>query len=277
MRVFKFFESLLSLRRIRLRTTGLLRFLQCINFNPQNLYAASSSDIEMYRLLISECGFPISRYLYARYAKRLNAVVNFGKHVFMTQDFEDFYHASLLYERRTLDWILRDFRNGGIFVDVGANIGGYTVRLGEVGKVYAFEPHPRNYTYLELNLHLNKLRNVKAYNKAISDRVGKANLYLSSFHGGHTMLGGGEFVQVDAITMDSVLEDEDKIDVIKLDAEGAEILALIGAKQSLKRTKCIVVETSMAHVSNFACNYLHKHGFRYVTKLDSNSIFVKRL
>jgi FkbM family methyltransferase len=121
-----------------------------------------------------------------------------------------------------LDWILRNLGNGGIFVDVGANIGGYTVRSGGgVGKVYAFEPHARNYTYLKRNVYLNRLRNVKTYNKAISDRAGRVNLFLSPFHGRNTLLGGGEFVQVDAVTMDSMFDCEDEINMIKLDVEGA--------------------------------------------------------
>lgn len=57
-------------------------------------------------------------------------IIRFGENVFLTEDFEDFYHTCLYHERLTLDFMLRNFPKGSAFVDIEANIGGYAIRLG---------------------------------------------------------------------------------------------------------------------------------------------------
>ena len=59
-------------------------------------------------------------------------------------------------------------------IDVGANVGFFTllfsILVGQHGKVYAFEPHPRIYKYLRGNLALNTVKNVHTYNIALGSR-----------------------------------------------------------------------------------------------------------
>jgi len=70
------------------------------------------------------------------------AVIKTGDVLFYVKCLEDLYHALLCYEPETLAFIDNAVASGGTFVDVGSNIGGYSVRLARKSHVFAFEPHP---------------------------------------------------------------------------------------------------------------------------------------
>lgn len=84
------------------------------------------------------------------------------------------------YERE----VFRQFcKPGSTVVDVGANVGLYTViaasRVGEEGKVIAIEPHPESYRYLQKTIEANRLSRVKTFNVALGDRRKKIDLFLT--------------------------------------------------------------------------------------------------
>jgi len=137
---------------------------------------------------------------------------------------------------------------GAVFVDVGANVGGYTVRLGKrFGTVISIEPNQRAADVLEKNIELNRLANVSVVRAAISDTTGEATLnvpasgkttrssIIESYDGGSSFL-------VRTTTLDALLGGYDKIDLIKIDAEGAEVKVLKGGKQTLRKTLKLVLE-----------------------------------
>ncbi len=88
-----------------------------------------------------------------------------------------------LYEIRF--WFLRAIKNVDTFIDVGANIGGYTIRACRWANVVALEPAIENYNLLLENIKLNNCSNVKALNIAAGDEAGYFTLYLPD----HTHLG----------------------------------------------------------------------------------------
>jgi tRNA1(Val) A37 N6-methylase TrmN6 len=70
--------------------------------------------------------------------------------------------------------ILKRLAHGGVFIDVGANIGGYTIRVAKTARAYALEPHPRNFHLLKLNVKLNqKQDNVRAFQVAAGSSLCK--------------------------------------------------------------------------------------------------------
>jgi FkbM family methyltransferase len=156
------------------------------------------------------------------------------------------------WEPKQTEVFLAFVRPGMVVVDVGANFGHYTLlaarAVGEKGKVYAFEPCPRNYTMLARNVRENNYAYVETVPKAVSNRGGTAKLYLSArSSGGHKLaegLGRGAFVEVETVSLDDYFREvSGGIDVLKLDTEGAEDLILDGMRVVLGSSPNMVLFT----------------------------------
>lgn len=158
---------------------------------------------------------------------------------------------------------------GMVFFDVGANMGQYTLfgaqRVGKTGKVHSFEPSRRMFGELEYNIQLNKLSDICVLNQAaISEASGTAR--LSQYEEGAEVYGslGTQhwadksiigYDEVKTITLDEYIVERNisKIDLIKMDIEGAELLALKGAKRILSQSDApvIILEMSDRNTSGF--------------------------
>jgi FkbM family methyltransferase len=273
--LLKFLRSLLEPRKPLLKVAGLHRFLIAADFDPRILRYLSVAEKEMLLLLITECGFPLNRSLFKRYCSHLDTLVRIDGFVFVTQDFEDLYHALLYHEKSTLGFLMKSFRKNGVFVDVGANIGGFAVRLGSLGRVFAIEPDQRNHALLKQNIGINNLTNIVTYNVAASDQIGREFLSGSLFHGRYSILGGGNKTVVNSVTLDYLLKAEDIVDIIKIDVEGAEHLVLQGALDTLVKTKLLILEISDPSKVKFFSAFLSRFGFHFTCKYDANSVFEK--
>ena len=140
---------------------------------------------------------------------------------------------------------LQEVLPGNIALDIGANIGYYTLLLASAvrdsGKVFAFEPEPTNYCLLEKNIRLNRFQNVTAICKAASDQAGSVSLYLSEENkGDHRLFGSSDnrqSVVVDSLKLDeSFGETLGPVDFVKMDVQGAECRALTGMFNLLERS-----------------------------------------
>jgi len=134
-----------------------------------------------------------------------------------------------------------------VVIDIGAHVGYYTLLaaklVGPTGKVYAFEPEPGNHSTLQKNIQLNNYQNIVATRIAVSDRRGRASMYLTSLDSGrHSLFQHGlpklGSTQVETTTLDWFLESQDapRVDLIKIDVEGAEVDVLDGMHQLLIRS-----------------------------------------
>jgi FkbM family methyltransferase len=137
------------------------------------------------------------------------------------------------YEHKKQKRISEEVGRGSVFYDVGANVGIYSLLSSQLvgsGKVYAFEPVPRNLAYLRRHLKLNNVDNVEVLALAICDVTGQANFEVETT-GLMGQLTEGGSVTVSTATLDSLIENGSVAppDVIKMDIEGAELLALRGA------------------------------------------------
>jgi FkbM family methyltransferase len=150
-----------------------------------------------------------------------------------------------------------------VFVDVGASLGYYTVLAGRLvgpaGRVVACEPGPQNRTVLLANVCSHQLDNVDVHQIAVSDQSGfvlysqaTSNGSISRFRGDVSSLGVFDLVQ--ARSLDSVLQGLDRVDVIKVDVEGAEGLVFNGAVRTLTKHRPILFfefsAPALASVSN---------------------------
>jgi FkbM family methyltransferase len=167
------------------------------------------------------------------------------------------YALNRIHEKATTNLFKKVIKEGDIVVDLGANIGYFTLLaaklVGKKGKVYAFEPEPRNYNYLIKNAELNSYNNVFTIQKAVSDKNARTKLFLCPYDTGHHTINQYEgirdykpefltkeekFIEIETITLDDFLKDkEQSIDVIKIDVEGAEMLALSGMEETIKQSK----------------------------------------
>lgn len=132
---------------------------------------------------------------------------------------------------------------GDVVFDVGANVGYYTAlaarAAGPGGRVVAFEPEPTNFAALERTVARNKFTNVTACQVAIADRSGVGPLYLSARNGGdHRLYRTSPHqysLEVPMTTLDAALAQYqvNHVDVLKMDIQGLEGLALAGAGRLL--------------------------------------------
>ena len=133
-------------------------------------------------------------------------------------------------------------------LDIGANIGSHSIYWAikrNADKIYSFEPLPATFEILKKNIELNKLEDkIIPYNFGLSDKKSKAMLQTYT----PDNIGAASFTKnknglFELRTLDS-LKIKDKIDLIKIDVEGAEVEVLKGAKKTIiKNTPTIVIES----------------------------------
>jgi len=124
---------------------------------------------------------------------------------------------------------------GSVFYDIGANAGFYTLLAADLvspGQVYAFEPLPANIAYLRKHLELNRIRNAKVLELAVSDEVGTSLFATETTRAMGKLEAGGD-LPVRSSTLDALIHQEklSSPDYIKMDIEGAEHRALLGARE----------------------------------------------
>jgi len=187
----------------------------------------------------------------------------------VNSDFGCFFFENKRYEAATTDAVARLLSPGDVFVDVGANIGYFTVmaaaRVGSQGRVYAFEPNPLPRRLLEISIAKNGLESrVTLRTCALSDTDGEdveffvgsdlSNSTISSLAPWEGHLQSGtlsreQSIRVPSRTFDSVADElaVAHIDVVKIDVEGAEMLVLNGMRRSLERCRPrhVVCETGL--------------------------------
>jgi FkbM family methyltransferase len=172
-----------------------------------------------------------------------------------------------IYEERIVRTCHRLLRPGMTFVDVGANVGLYSIiasnAVGPNGRVIAVEPQPDLAAMTARNASLNLQHNIDVNACALGESVGKAFLYQASTtnDGAATMrLGNGEIsfgepIAVTVETLSRLLQKREVSEVggMKIDVEGAELAVLKGFSEELakRRPEFIFVECIDAHLRRF--------------------------
>lgn len=148
-------------------------------------------------------------------------------------------------------------------VDVGANIGYYTLlmsqRVGEAGRVWAFEPERRNYKALAENCRLNHLKNVSIQELAVDKCPGTVPFYVSGEESGeHSLVKARKHtkeIPITAISLDSFFCGKVPIHFMKIDTEGNDANVLLGADGLIKKYAPSIV-------TEFWIEGLEKSGWR---------------
>ena len=130
----------------------------------------------------------------------------------------------------------------GVVLDLGAHIGLYTVILSKVAdEVIAFEPTEFTRKILKQTIVFNRCKNVTIRSEGISDHSTTAIFYDTGtkVSNANSLIPLGSPIEIQTVTIDSLNK---KIDFIKIDIEGAELLALKGASRTLSTLKYMTIE-----------------------------------
>ena len=174
-----------------------------------------------------------------------------------------------VYEPEETKLVQRLVHPGDIVIDIGANIGYYTLQFAKLvrsaGKVIAFEPDPENFELLRRNVEINGY-NITLERRAVSNRSGRVQLYRSPLNtADHRIFDsrdGRLSVEVDAVRLDDYLGDLDRVNFIKMDIQGAEGVALDGMIALLERSPGVKILSEFWPEGIAACGtspdwYLH--------------------
>jgi FkbM family methyltransferase len=141
--------------------------------------------------------------------------------------------------------VKEELTEGMNVLEAGANIGYYLLIESKIlaggGKIYAFEPDPRNLEMLKINVEKNKLEKmVDIYPYAVSDKDHKTKFYIAEESNLNTMVdsGGGsdKYIDVEARKIDGFEEIEEEINFIRMDIEGYEYEAIRGMMETIKKS-----------------------------------------
>jgi FkbM family methyltransferase len=181
------------------------------------------------------------------------------------------------FEPLVTEIVKKYIKQGSNVLDIGAHIGYYTLLfaklVGNEGKVFAFEPNYNNFILLNKNVEMNHYRNVVSEQLAVSDRSGKAKLYMSlnpadaRIYQSNKLLN---YVEVTTTCLDEYfIGFNGLIDFIKMDVQGAEGAIILGMPILLKKNKNVKILTE------FSPNLLSKSDIKPVDflKLLSNHGF----
>jgi len=193
------------------------------------------------------------------------------------------------YEPQVQDLIGRTLRPGGVFVDVGANIGTFTIpaadHVGPSGKVVAIEASPNVFGVLQKNVALNNIGNVKLICAAAGSSNDEARFYPAPTDhfgmGSRAPQFNATPISVPCVTLDSLVREFGlpSVDLIKIDVEGFELDVLKGAIELLGRERpppvifefCDWAEARMSRDNlGAAQRFLMDRGFRIWRASDYN-------
>ena len=192
--------------------------------------------------------------------------------------------ASLIPEYYVLiKWFIPNAK--GIVIDIGACIGGYTVRANYIADlVVAIEPNKNNFGILQKNVDMNvNSEKVILINKGISDKKGSANLILpknikhnvGAFSMIHNIKSDSIIEKIQVDTLDNIIAylSLEKINLIKIDIEGALVFALKGMINTLKITDKIIVE--IFEENKWLIDEIRNLDFKLIDIKDNNYFFIK--
>jgi FkbM family methyltransferase len=184
-------------------------------------------------------------------------------------------------DRLQLEFILENLKEKYCFFDVGASYGYYGLNVGNaqpLSEVYCFEAVPTTFRYLLRNIEYNNIKNVRAIPEAVDEKNGMVHVTNNNFGSDYVAIGKNENTEECAsVSLDYYVTKNNinKVDYIKIDVEGAELLVLNGAQELIKKFKPIIqVETT----DGFAVRFGYKSSdiFSLMSSLNYTYFFLDK-
>lgn len=157
------------------------------------------------------------------------------------------------YEPYVTDEVRQLLKPGMVFIDIGANIGYFALLaatlVSPTGRVYAFEPNPDNCQMFEKSIKANGFDNIQLFPYAVAEAQQAFNLDVGGTNSNGRIIdfssqavpGQAAPRRVEAVVLDDILPNLERVDVIKLDIEGAEPRAWQGMQQIVNRFRPVLV------------------------------------
>ena len=204
-----------------------------------------------------------------------------------------------LHEFTDMGFLLHFLRPEDLFVDIGANVGSYTVlAAAHIGsKSISFEPVPHTFNHLVRNIAVNDINSrAQVFNMALGAQKGKIAFTSDLDTANHVaILGDRATIQVTVDTLDAILRQEERTMLIKIDVEGFETEVMNGAGNTLmnKDVQAIIIElngsgdrygyseraiqSKLEHAgfSSYAYDPLKRVLTKSVVSGDHNSIYIR--
>ncbi len=192
----------------------------------------------------------------------------------------------------------REVHSGNAVIDIGANIGYYTLMfatlVGRSGKVDAMEPEPKNFSLLNENVQLNGVEQiVETFSVGAADRRGTARLFISERSNLHSFIPdpkenenhvkhrSDNFIAVEVTDLESFLHDKRPVDLIRMDIEGYEVEVIMGLERAIKEGvfsgkitfECHFPKYHRQHSIREPLQMLFAHGYyaKYLTSNDERN------
>jgi FkbM family methyltransferase len=180
-----------------------------------------------------------------------------------------------------LRWAINHLKRDGVFIDVGANVGAFTLhcakKVGPGGRVISFEPGDGAFEKLKGNVEANHLEGTISLLKAgAGDK--DCTMVLAGNHEAWFTLhlsADGEGPKVEVRSIDSVVRERGltRVDLIKVDAEGFEPQVFQGAAETIRRFKpAIIFESINLNSCESARDIMKENGYRIMMLRDSKLV-----
>ena len=209
-----------------------------------------------------------------------------------------------LYEPRICNFLIKNLKEGEVFLDIGANVGFYTLvgsqLVGQSGQIIAFEPEKKNFSNLVENVKINNLKNVICINKAVSKINKKSKFFINPLND-----GGGSLLKINSYnddkekwSLEKIKEHFPKInleqdtetisldqlfmtgeiknpDLIKIDVDGNELNVLIGMQSLFKLKNAPKIICEISQNKEEIIDILNKYNYKTEILLGKNFLFFK--
>lgn len=197
--------------------------------------------------------------------------------------------AYLTYNGQMEPGLIKAFRStvkeGMVVIDAGANIGIYSLIAASIvgikGKVYSFEPTPRTFEILTNNIQVNgylETNIIVAHKLALTDKAATSRFAVYSNNPGHNSIfpksEEDRLMEVETDLLDSILKNTCKVDVVKMDVEGAEPFALRGMKEIMNKNPNMII------FMEFAPTHLYRAGINpndFISEIRSYGMSIRKV
>ncbi len=197
---------------------------------------------------------PLLRQLYYLFR---SSFVYIGKYKLFIDKSDTVVSESLInhgvWEPDILHLFQKYIRPGNTIVEIGAHIGDFTLSasqaVGPKGKVFAFEPSSHNLSFLRKSLSENRIQNVTLIPKAVSNKSGQINLYLSKDNQGdhrtYNFSTQSATETVKTVSLNDYFTSLPTIHFLKIDIQGSEFQALLGMSKLLQKRKIKILVSEL--------------------------------